>query len=287
MSTPSQNEPLISPEEERNEDKTIFHKLPTRALLAIVTTLFVVGWLINTPPGLTGKADAVGYAICHQIVERSFTVNGKPIALCARCTGMYLGAVLAIGYQLFLGRRRAEWPGKGVLVVLGLFFLGFAIDGSNSAAKLFLGHDLFYTPSNTYRLITGTGMGIAMGVMILPTFNQTVWKAYDHRSYFLNWKPFAGLLAAEVVMVLLVLAEIPPILQAFSYISAAGVVLILVMLYTMILMVIFDKENQVTEPDQLVPWLLGGILIAFIHIAGVDFLRYMLTGTWDGMHIHL
>ena len=284
MSLPTENAPEPI---KQDKPKTIFHKLPTRALLAIVTITFVVGWLINTPPGLEGKADAVGYAICHQIVERSFSVNGKPVALCARCTGMYLGALLAMGYQLLLGKRRAEWPGKGILAVLGIFFLAFAFDGSNSAAKLFLGHDLIYTPTNTLRLITGTGMGIAMGVMILPTLNQTVWKAYDPRPYFLNWKQFAGLVAAGAVMVLLVLAEIPAILLTFSYLSAAGVVIILVMLYTMILMVIFNSENQVTEFKQMVPWLLGGILIAFMHIGAVDFLRYLLTGTWDGMHIDL
>lgn len=285
MSTPTQNE--IRPVEEPEKPKTIFHKLPTRAMLAIVTLLFIVGWLINTPPGLEGKADAVGYAICHQIVERSFSVNGKPVALCARCTGMYLGALLAIGYQLLLGKRRAEWPGKGILIVLGIFFLGFAFDGSNSAAKLFLGHDLIYTPSNTLRLITGTGMGLAIGVMVLPTFNQTIWKAYDPRPYFLNWKQFAGLIGAAVAMVLLVLAEISPILMAFSYLSAAGVVVVLVMLYSMILMVIFDRENVAAQFSDMIPWLLGGILVAFMHLGAVDFLRYLLTGTWDGMHINL
>ncbi|HKJ27474.1 MAG TPA: DUF2085 domain-containing protein [Anaerolineales bacterium] len=289
MSTPTSNPPERTPDAAQTSPNktTIFNRLPTRALLAIVTLVFVVGWLLNTPPGLEGKADAVGYAICHQIVERSFAVNGQPIALCARCTGMYLGAMIAMAYQLFLGRRRSEWPGKGMLVVLGVFFLAFALDGTNSAAKLFLGHDLLYTPNNTLRLITGTGMGIAMGVMVQPTFNQTLWKNYDPRPYFMSWKSFAGMLAVEAAVVLMVLSEKPFFLIPFSYISAAGVVIFLVLLYSMILMVIFDHENKIEKTADYLPWMLGGILVAFMHIGGVDYLRYLITGTWEGFSLHL
>jgi len=256
-------------------------------MLALVTAVVVIGWLLNTPPGLAGKADAVGYAICHQIYERSFTVNGQAIALCARCTGMYLGVVVAVIYQLFLGRRRAEWPQAKFLAVLGIFFLAFAVDGSNSALKLFLGGGLLYEPSNTLRVITGMGMGLVIGVMVLPTFNQTIWKAYDPRPYFVSWKQFIGLVAAGAAAVLLILTESPVFLIPFSYISAAGVVLILVMLYSMILMVIFNRENYVERPKDFLLWLLGGILVAFLHIAIIDYIRFLFTGTWEGFHLNL
>jgi uncharacterized membrane protein len=288
MATPSpQDTESISNLTQKPGNPTIFNRLPTRTLLAIVTIVFIIGWVLNTPPGLAGKADAVGYAICHQIVERSFSVNGKPLALCARCTGMYLGTMVAIIFQFFLGKRRSEWPQKGILLVLGVFFLGFAVDGTNSAAKLFLGHDLLYTPNNTLRLITGTGMGITMGVMVLPTFNQTIWRAYDPRPFFLNGKQFAGMLAVAAGVVLLTLTEMPIFLIPFSYISAVGVVIFLIMLYTMILMVVFDHENKIEQLGQLTPWLVGGVLVAFLHIGAVDALRFLLTGTWEGFHINL
>ena len=162
MSTSSTNPDIpekVASAAEAAARKNIFQRLPARTLLALVTAAVLIGWLLNTPPGLAGKADAVGYAICHQIYERSFTVNGQAIALCARCTGMYLGVVVAVIYQLFLGKRRAAWPHSKFLVVLGGFFLAFAVDGSNSALKLFLGDGLLYEPSNTLRVITGMGMG--------------------------------------------------------------------------------------------------------------------------------
>ncbi len=58
------------------------------ALLAALTGLIMALWWLGTPPGLAGKADAVGYAVCHRIADRSFHVDGVQLPLCVRCTGM-------------------------------------------------------------------------------------------------------------------------------------------------------------------------------------------------------
>lgn len=267
------------------EKKTLFQRPATKTLLVVTAVLVLVGWLLNTPEGLVGKADAVGYALCHQIPERSFQINGEPIALCARCTGMYVGAMLAIIYQLLLGRRRGGLPEKKHLIMLGIFFLAFAVDGSNSALKLFLGRGLLYEPSNTLRLFTGTGMGVVLAAIVLPTFHQTTWTHYNPRPYFESWKSFVGLVLVGLASALLILTEQPAILYIFSFIGVAGVIVLLVMLYSMILMVIFGGENKTVHFGQLTPWLLGGVIVAFVHIGAIDFTRFLLTGTWDGFHL--
>ncbi|HVO42458.1 MAG TPA: hypothetical protein VMT34_07535, partial [Aggregatilineales bacterium] len=38
--------------------------------LAAAAVLFL--WASETPPGALGKADAIAYAICHRIAERTF-----------------------------------------------------------------------------------------------------------------------------------------------------------------------------------------------------------------------
>ena len=38
---------------------------------------------------------AVGHVICHQLPERSFHWGATQLPVCARCTGLYLGAALA------------------------------------------------------------------------------------------------------------------------------------------------------------------------------------------------
>jgi hypothetical protein len=57
------------------------------------------------------------------------------------------------------------------------------------------------------------------------------------------------------------------------------------MLYSMILMVIFGGENNIARFGQLIPWLLGGVIVAFLHIGAIDFVRLLLTGTWEGFHL--
>jgi uncharacterized membrane protein len=267
------------------EKETLFHHPATKTLLVVVAVLVLVGWLLNTPAGLMGKADAVGYALCHQIPERSFQINGEPVALCARCSGMYVGTMLAIIYQILLGRRRGGLPEKKYLVVLGILFLAFAIDGSNSALRLFLGRGLLYEPSNTMRLFTGTGMGLVLAAIVLPTFHQTAWTRYDPRPYFESWKSFAGLVLVGLISAMLILTELPEILYSLTLVGVAGVVVLLVMLYSMILMVIFGGENNIARFGQLIPWLLGGVIVAFLHIGAIDFVRLLLTGTWEGFHL--
>ena len=260
-------------------------KLPVHWMVAIAALSVIIPWLLYTPAGLTGKADAIGYAICHQIPARSFQINGQPISLCARCTGMYVGVFVGLVYQLVIARRRTEWPDKFKLAVFGACFLAFAVDGSNSAFALFFGKGLLYETTNVTRLITGTGMGLTMAGMVLPAFNQTLYRAYDPRPYFQTWRSFVGYLLAGAICAALILTEIQFVLRSFAYLGVIGVVVILTMLYTMVGMTIFGKENTASGLGAAVPWLLGGLTFAFLHLGAIDLVRFMLTGTWEGFHL--
>ncbi len=190
-------------------------------------------------------------------------------------------------YQSLLGRRRTAWPRTGMLVVLGLFFVAFGIDGINSVSILFSQKPILYQPSNTLRLITGTGMGLVMAVALLPAFNQTVWQAYSHRTALETWWQFAGLLGLSGITIFLVLTENPLILYALTLVSAGGVVIMLTMVYTMAVLMLFRKENQITGFRSLIFPATGGFLMTLIQIILIDLGRYILTGTWDGFHLIL
>jgi uncharacterized membrane protein len=45
-----------------------------------------------------------GY-ICHQRPERSFHLEGRPLPVCARCTGLYLAVPFGLAGVLFMRRR--------------------------------------------------------------------------------------------------------------------------------------------------------------------------------------
>lgn len=54
---------------------------------------------------------------CHQSPERSFWVAGHPMAVCARCSGLYAGALLGfLAYPLGRAVTRADAPRRAWLL---------------------------------------------------------------------------------------------------------------------------------------------------------------------------
>jgi hypothetical protein len=130
-------------------------------------------------------------------------------------------------------------------------------------------------------------MGLFLALVLLPTFHQTVWNRYSRKTYFLSWKPFVLLLGLAAVIVALVLTEKPWILWPLSLVSAAGVMVMLTLLYSMILLIIFKRENKIEDFRQLAPWLLLGFIAGLLQVSLFDIGRYLLTGTWEGIHLFI
>jgi uncharacterized membrane protein len=67
-------------------------------------------WAIVFAPAIVFP---IGHFICHQRPDRSFVFHGHQFAVCARCTGLYLGAALAVPFAIVaavpLSGARARW----------------------------------------------------------------------------------------------------------------------------------------------------------------------------------
>ena len=263
----------------------------SRYLVVLAAVLVFTGWLMNTPPGLLGKLDAIAYAVCHRIAERSFHIGSIQLPLCARCTGMYLGAVTGLVFQSIRGGKRSKVPRWSIIAVLLVFVVAFGIDGVNS--YLYLLKQIrpgilpqipnIYIPNNTLRLLTGSGMGLAMAAMLFPAFNQSIWTNYDDkRASIAGWKGFGLLLGIQIILDLLVLTQSPFILYPVALISVLGVLILLTMVYTIVWVMITGQENKYTKMRQLWLPLLAGFTITMIQTFGIDMLRFWLTGTWGG-----
>jgi uncharacterized membrane protein len=260
----------------------------SKYLVIAAALLVFIGWFLNTPPGLFGKADAIGYAVCHRIGERSFHIGSIQLPLCARCSGMYLGAVTGLVFQTMIGWKRVKIPHWSIIALLVVFVAAFGIDGSNS--YLYLLKQIspgilpnipnLYVPNNTLRLLTGSGMGLGMGVMLFPAFNQTIWIDGVDKPAIRGWKAFGLLLGIQVIFDLLVLTESPVVLYPLAIISALGVWLLLTMVYSMVWVMLMGQDNKFAKMRQMWLPLLAGLTIAMIQTAAIDALRFWLTGTW-------
>jgi uncharacterized membrane protein len=257
---------------------------PWRWILLGAAVILTAVWVLLTPSGILGKADAIGYAVCHRIDVRSFHIHNRAFPLCARCSGMFLGAILGLVYQIVQGRK-GKMPPLAVQILFGVLALIWALDGVNSFLMLIPGISSLYITQNWTRLVTGTGMGLAISAFLLPSFIQTMFKNWRDESGFENWKQLLGVFLAGAALDVLLLQEIPWILIPLALIGSAGVVVLLVMIYSMVLVMVFKKENQFSKLRDLWVPLVGGYIMALAQIGVIDLLRYLWTGTWAGFLI--
>jgi uncharacterized membrane protein len=261
----------------------------SRWLMPVALIVVFGFWFFNAPPGLLGKADAVGYAICHRIGERSFHMGDRQLPLCARCTGEFYAAGLSLLFLSLTSKKKSGMPGWKLGTPLLIFFLAFGIDGSNSylyllkqtSSGVFNNIPNLYMPNNTLRLFTGSGMGIALASILLPAFNQSAWKAYDPGPA-LSWKQLAILVGTIFVINLLILTENSLILYPIAILSVLGVLALLIMVFSMAWVLMMREENSFDSLLQMWMPFLAGTTLGFLLITVIDVLRFRLTGTWGG-----
>ncbi len=256
-----------------------------KIIIFFVVGLLLIGWLLNTPGGLLGKADAVGYAVCHRIDLRSFHLGDRQMPLCARCSGMFLGAMLGLCFQILYAGRRAGMPNWRIWIILGLFVAGFAVDGLNSYLHLFPGAPSLYQPDNLGRLLTGSGMGLVVAFAIYPAFNQTAWKSLNMAPAIESLLPFGVVILLTLLMDYLVWIENPLLLFFFALVGSLGVLVLLTMIYAVFWLMLLKKDNKAERFAELVVPLALGFGTAILQIGLFDLVRFGLTGTWDGFHL--
>lgn len=261
----------------------------TQWIVPIAAFLALAAWMYIAPPGILGKMDALGYAVCHRIDERSFHVDGRQLPLCARCSGTFTAAFVGLAFQAIVARRRAGLPPKRIIIPLALFFLAFAVDGANSYLYLLkettgelAGIPNLYVPNNTLRLFTGSGMGLAMSLFIYPAFNQSVWRDADFTAAIGTWKPLAALVGIMLALDFAILTESPLVLYPIAILSPLGTLALLAMVFTIAWIMVMRQENSFVSFHQLWLALSAGFTLAMILVLGIDLFRLQLTGTWGG-----
>lgn len=116
----------------------------------------------------------LGYGLCHQLPERSFSGGGVQLPVCARDTGIYIGFCVSLVLISLLHRpeRPREFPTAWGWTALALMLGFMAIDGGTEYAGL-------RTTTNDLRLITGLLSGYAIAMLVTPMLNDTVWIRAD------------------------------------------------------------------------------------------------------------
>jgi uncharacterized membrane protein len=117
--------------------------------------------------GLAVAAYSIGHLICHQLPARSFHLWGASLPVCARCTGIYVGASFA-AVALTVVRLGLSAEAHGAKAV-GLMSSGHAhprivllLAFVPTAATLVFEWTTGVTPANWIRALAGIPLGVAV-----------------------------------------------------------------------------------------------------------------------------
>jgi uncharacterized membrane protein len=98
-----------------------------------------------------------GDVLCHQKEDRSFFINGNEMPFCARCTAIWFGLVIGLGFMIFYKINLDE---KFILILfIGLIPIG--IDGFGQLLNLWESNNIIRVTTGIFiGFICGTAMGI-------------------------------------------------------------------------------------------------------------------------------
>lgn len=243
-----------------------------------------VYWLSFTPPGFWGKLTAIGHAVCHQLPERSFTVLGHQFPLCARCTGMYIGAFLGLLVQLS-AQRKGKLPPLVVIIPLALLFSWFALDGVNSFLTFLPNAPHLFETTNATRLFSGLGTGLGIIAVLYPLTNQTVWVDWVEQPAMASLSRFLLALALLGMTGVAIYFAYDPFPLLAAILSPLTVLGLLTTIYTVISIFLLRRENLFRTHLQLLLPFLMGLFLALTQILASNLIRRILIGDWGPLNL--
>ena len=215
--------------------------------------------------------------ICHQLPEHTLFLAGTPMPFCARCTGTYLGALVALANVCLKGRWRASrLPPLRVLAVLGLFVVFWAIDGVNSYWQFLTSDTLLYVPSNGLRLATGLGHGLALSVVVSPLLNGTLWQSPDPRHSVASLSELGGIVLELLALAVLLQTGAGALLYPLLLADVLSVLLLLGIVNAMIVILVLHRENRAPGWRHVLFPLSLGVILAIGEVSGIAVVRAML-----------
>ncbi|MBU0491284.1 MAG: DUF2085 domain-containing protein [Chloroflexi bacterium] len=241
--------------------------------IAILTGLLSLA-VILLPDLVLGGCWRIGYAICHQIRDRSLLFADLQLPLCARCTGTYLGVMLGITFIWLRGRQRSGAMAPVPILVALVGFIGImGIDGLNSYLSLIPGLPYVYEPHNLLRVLTGSLNGLALSNIVWPVFGFTVWRNPTQVPPLKGWRELLVLLVVDLVVVFITFVEIPWLYYPIAIVTTLGTVIMLTIVNTMIVLIILKRESVAERwRELLVPALIGLALVG-LELGLMNFFR--------------
>jgi uncharacterized membrane protein len=237
----------------------------------------LLGLLLAPGLPLNQKLIIVMQGVCSQ--QHNLFLAGMQLPICARCTGIYMTVVTTMGMLLALGRGRAGGlPPWHILAALGAFVLIMGVDGINSLFNE-VNAPVAYAPRNDLRALTGLGMGMTMGVMLLLIFNLSLRADVDNQQPLLrNWWEVGGMALLNLLILVAVFGSIDLLFWPVAALSVLGMAGALYVVNLVVVAVVLGYANLITRPSQLARPATLALLPTLVLLGGFAWLRAWLAG---------
>jgi uncharacterized membrane protein len=142
-------------------------------LVVVAVALAAIAWFLlvalapELPPTLAAIVYAAGSLVCHQLPERSFHWHGAQLAVCARCTGIYLGTCSAAVLAPLPPSMYVRWSGSRRRT--GWLLAAAAVPTVATVMAEWAG---WWSPSSAVRAGTGVLLGVAGAVVVVAAFGS-------------------------------------------------------------------------------------------------------------------
>ncbi|HEX6291329.1 MAG TPA: DUF2085 domain-containing protein [Herpetosiphonaceae bacterium] len=238
--------------------------------------LTLIGGVLLLPVGsLADRLHLVVQGVCAQ--AHYLTIGSYTLPLCARNTGIYAGFLATLLYLLALGRSRAaRIPPLSITIFLGLAIIAMGIDGFNSMLLDIGGYNV-YPPRNSLRVITGLGMGIAIGAFFVLMFNMSLrYDARQDQRVLRNWPELLGVLVAATLLYGLLFSAPQWLFYPLAIFSVLGIVGVLFMANLFVVAMLSGLEGRVLRLRQLARAATIGLALTAGELALLAWLREIM-----------
>ena len=147
----------------------VSRRLSLAALLAVIT-----GWNVallaapaGDPPQLSAVTYLAGSLVCHQQPARSFHWAGAQLPVCARCLGLYVGALFGVvGWAGIAGWRQTRRSSASVLLAPPVVRAALIVAALPTLASVALAWMGLWDNSNVIRAALAIPLGATVAAVV-------------------------------------------------------------------------------------------------------------------------
>lgn len=198
----------------------------------------------------------IGYAVCHQLPERSIFIDNMQLPVCARCSGIYTGSLVSILFILFSSKRKSNVIPRMYIALIFLFFMFVMVaDGLGSYTNL-------YRTTNDIRFITGFLCGMSFPFFLYPILIDNLFEKKSELPVLNNFYELLLLVFLSISFYFLILHFNHFLFYPISIFIVAGIISLHYLIFiTLISFISYNLYSRKTITKLLTVFLCGIILL--------------------------